>query len=319
MPGSPIVALGLPALTISVGKTDRQALRVLGRTDALRLLSKAGEDTELSWCFNQGVASLRRLGRRFRLRRSPLIGALLLPLVVVVDGGAVSTPAQASPSCWVGAAVVRGNAWYLAPNYGTGVATRSFGYGTTGDVPFFGHWDGKAAQSAPGVVRGRTWYLRRSQTSGPAEIAFAYGRTGDIPVVGDWNGDGIDTPGVVRGRTWYLRNSNTPGPADVSFTFNAPGTPTVEFGLGYTWAVTFDAGTWYVRQLQTSGPANFTEHFGQAGDIPLAGGLYIPAPDCTSPSFAVVRGNVWHISGNGGPDAVFGFGHPGDRFLGQHY
>jgi hypothetical protein len=252
--------------------------------------------------------------------RNAIAAALLTP-ALVVGGTVLASPASALPTCWIGPAVVRGNLWLLADTgYGpqTHVATRSFSYGRAGDQPFFGAWNIHSGSSSPGVVRGATWYLRLSQSSGPADITFTYGRPGDIHVIGDWNGDGIDTPGVVRGNTWYLRNSNTSGPADVTFTFNAPGIPTTWTGPegGPTAVATFNAGTWSVRKEQTSGPADFTQQFGQAGDIPLVNGDYIPAPDCTSPSLAFVRANIWHISDQGG-QVTFSYGRVGDRFLAQ--
>jgi hypothetical protein len=269
------------------------------------------------------TAATRRLSARTPTAWGALTAALLFPLVLV-DGGVAASPASASAICWAGPAVVRGNLWLLGGAYHSGGsqhAARSFSYGRAGDQSFFGRWDLNSASSAPGVVRGATWYLRRSQSSGPADITFTYGRPGDIHVVGDWNGDGIDTPGVVRGNTWYLRNSNTSGPADVTFTFNAPGTPTVYYLLGQPTAMaTFNAGTWSVRTEQTNGPADFTVHWGQAGDTPLVGGFYVAAPDCTSPSVAVVRGNVWHVDGNApGQETAFGYGRAGDRFVSQHY
>ena len=266
------------------------------------------------------TAATRRLSIRTPKAWAAVSAALLLPLVVI-DGGVTASPAAASAICWAGPAVVRGNVWFLAPGYGSRFATSSFSYGRAGDQPFFGHWDGFSVNSAPGVVRGATWYLRRSQSSGPADITFTYGRVGDIHVVGDWNNDGVDTPGVVRGNTWYLRNSNTAGPADVTFTFNAAGIPTVYSQLGLpTMVATFNAGTWSVRAEQTTGPADFTQHFGQVGDFPVGGGFYLPAPDCTSPSLALVRGNIWHVDANGASqDATFPYGRIGDRFLSQHY
>jgi hypothetical protein len=265
-------------------------------------------------------AATRRLSIRTPKAWATLSAALLLPLVVI-DGGVAAGPAAASAICWVGPAVVRGNVWLLADSFGSRVATRSFSYGRAGDQPFFGSWDAFSVDSAPGVVRGTTWYLRRSQSGGPADITFTYGRVGDIHVVGDWNGDGTVTPGVVRGNTWYLRNSNSSGPADVTFTFNAPGIPTVYDILGQPTSVaTFNAGTWSVRTEKTTGPADFTLHFGQAGDLPLGGGYYLPAPDCTSPSLALVRANIWHIDAPGhNLDGNFPYGRVGDRFLSQHY
>jgi hypothetical protein len=264
--------------------------------------------------------SVAKQGRR---RGRNAIAAALLTPALVVGGTVLASPASALPTCWIGPAVVRGNLWLLADTgYGpqTHVATRSFSYGRAGDQPFFGAWNIHSGSSSPGVVRGATWYLRLSQSSGPADITFTYGRPGDIHVIGDWNGDGIDTPGVVRGNTWYLRNSNTSGPADVTFTFNATGTPTVYYLFGQPTAVaTFNAGTWSVRTEQTTGGADFTINYGQAGDTPLGGGLYVAAPDCTSPSVAVVRGNAWHIDGNGSPDTTFTFGRATDHFLAQHY
>jgi hypothetical protein len=260
-----------------------------------------------------------------RVARYVIAATLLSPLFVVagravpkgVTGKVVAPEAVVSvPACWTGPAVVRGNRWLLGSGYASQPARRSFTYGLPGDHPFFRHWGARSVSSAPGVVRGgRTWLLRRSQSGGPADITFTYGRTGDIPVVGDWDGDGIDTPGVVRGTTWYLRNHNSSGPAEVTFTFDAPGAPTSfpSFG-GPTGVATFDAGTWYVRFQHTTGPPELSKGWGHAGDIPIEPGYHIGNPDCTSPGLAVVRGNVWHITGG----TPFGFGRVGDLFLTQH-
>ncbi|MGH2727772.1 MAG: hypothetical protein ACRDKS_12445 [Actinomycetota bacterium] len=53
---------------------------------------------------------------------------------------------------------MRGNMWYLVDGFGSGTL-HSFGYGSAGDVPAVGDWNGDLTVTA-GVVRGSAWFLR---------------------------------------------------------------------------------------------------------------------------------------------------------------
>lgn len=80
-----------------------------------------------------------------------------------------------------------------------------FQYGSEGDVPVAGDWNGDGISNI-GVFREGTWYL---DTDGdgrfsPSDEVVHFGRPGDIPVVGDWTGDGTTKLGVYRQGQWYL-------------------------------------------------------------------------------------------------------------------
>jgi len=83
-------------------------------------------------------------------------------------------------------------------------------FGTAGDIPVKGDWDGDGDETA-GVVRDGEWILTNDAnptTAVPAGDRFDFGQATDVPVVGDWDGDGIDTFGVVRnGKNWIVTNA----------------------------------------------------------------------------------------------------------------
>ncbi|NEA53418.1 polysaccharide deacetylase family protein [Streptomyces sp. SID13666] len=209
--------------------------------------------------------------------------------------------------------IVRGNTWYVRDSLSSDPATTTFSYGTSGDLPMSGDWDGNGTLT-PGVVAGNTWYLRNSNTSGIADITLTYGSRGDIPIVGDWDGNGSFTPGVVRGDTWYLRNSNTSGVADIALTYGSADDRPVAGdwdGNGTFTPGVVRGDTWYLRNSNTSGIANTTLTYGSAGDRPVAGdwdgnGTFTPG---------VMRGANWYLRNSntsGVANVTFAFGNACD-------
>jgi len=100
---------------------------------------------------------------------------------------------------------------------GLGTADSYFTFGSPGDIPFVGDFDGDGVDEI-GLQRPSTgrMLLRWELESGTADFEFIYGLPGDIPLAGDWDGDGVDTVAVFRpsSRSWYLRLENTAGVAD---------------------------------------------------------------------------------------------------------
>jgi hypothetical protein len=99
-------------------------------------------------------------------------------------------------------------------------------FGSLGDVPFVGDFDGDGADEV-GVrspTTGRV-SLKWDLTEGPADYEFIYGISGDIPMAADWNGDGVDTLALYRPSTgmWYIRLSHAGGLADHAIHFRANG------------------------------------------------------------------------------------------------
>ena len=210
---------------------------------------------------------------------------------------------------------VSGN-WYLDYN-NTGVADKMFHFGTSGDIPVIGDWNGDGTSDA-GVYRPSSgnWHLNYYKDS-ISHKAFHFGTSGDIPVVGDWNGDGTSDAGVYRPSSgnWYLDYNNT-GVVDKTFHFGTSGDIPV---IGdWNGDGTSDAGVyrpsngnWYLDYTKT-GVVDKTFHFGTSGDIPVIGdwngdgtsdaGVYRPS-----------NGN-WYLdyTKTGVVDKTFHFGTAGD-------
>ncbi len=153
------------------------------------------------------------------------------------------------------------------------IGSTSFSFGTAGDVPITGDWNGDGTDTV-GVWRSGKVYLRNSKGGGPAEVSFGFGTAGDVPITGDWNGDGIDTIGVRRGRNVYLRNSNTSGPGQVGFAYGLATDKVVvgDWDGNRTDTVGIRRGaSWYLRNSNTSGPAQVGFAYGLASDVPVVG------------------------------------------------
>lgn len=154
-----------------------------------------------------------------------------------------------------------------------------FYFGTAGDIPFLGDWDGDGVRT-PGLYRPVTGeaFLRNSNDTGVADEAFALGLPGDRAIVGDWDGDGTDSFGAYRpslGKA-LLYNGFTGGDPDVEFYFGAPNDVpfTGDFdgdgitNLGLHRATT---GMVYLRMSHTTGVADTAFHWGVPGDIVMSG------------------------------------------------
>jgi hypothetical protein len=85
-----------------------------------------------------------------------------------------------------------------------------FHYGTSGDAPVTGDWNGDGVATI-GVFRRGVWHLDVDGDGHftDADVVARFGDDGDagmddIPVVGDFNGDGIDEIGLYRDGQWLL-------------------------------------------------------------------------------------------------------------------
>ncbi len=151
-------------------------------------------------------------------------------------------------------------------------------FGSTGDVPVSGDWDGDGksdlAVYRDGSLSGGQGYFfyRPSSAPGVDFRAIAWGTNGDKPVVGDFDGDGKQDAAVFRpsAGTWYiLQSSNNqyvfyglgistdiPAPADFD-------------GDGRTNIAVFrpSNGTWYTSPNPATNYG--AVQFGAAGDLPV--------------------------------------------------
>ena len=140
-------------------------------------------------------------------------------------------------------------------------ATRSSVFGSAGDLPIVGDWNGDGidqfgvvsqflATTGPNVSDDGLlqWYLQGDST------VYEFGRPVPArkltPIVGDWDGNGIDDFGVVEERV----------PAESG-----------------------DLLTWYL-DTNRDPHSNFTFQYGLPGDVPIAGRWRFPEVSITGPS-----------------------------------
>ena len=178
--------------------------------------------------------------------------------------------------------VLRDSYWFLDVNGSDSwdVGDERFRFGTVGDIPAVGDWNGDGTDVVC-VFRNGTWYL---DTNGSrrweiGDQSFAFGTTGDTPAVGDWNGDGTDVAGVFRNGTWYLdANGNHQWDiGDQSFAFGTTGDKPVVGdwnGDGFDEIGVFRNGMWYLDangNHQWDPGIDSVFRFGTTGDKPVVG------------------------------------------------
>ncbi len=239
-----------------------------------------------------------------------------------VEAGSILPPADATA---VG--VFRSGTWFLDANgngawdgcqQDGGLDLCLFGtFGTTGDMPAAGHWDG-GVQSSIGVLRSGTgeWFIDRNgnrQWDGcVADGCYRFGAPGDWPAAGDWTGTGFAKIGVFRHGQWYL-DANGNGQwdgcgVDLCFAFGQFGDLPVagnwdggsKAGVGV-----FRAGTWYLDYngngqwdgCQQDGGQDQCLYgsFGQGGDLPAAGDWNGDG----KAKVGVFRNGTWYLDYNG--------------------
>ncbi len=208
-------------------------------------------------------------------------------------------------------------ALYLKNSNTSGFADIAINYGTAGDYPVTGDWDGNGTATI-GIYRNGVFYLRNSNTIGFADIVFAFGAPGDQPIAGDWDGDGIDTVGVYRNSaiTFYLRNSNTAGASDMSFSLGSPGDVGIAGdwngdGLDTTGVFRPSNGALYLKNANTTGYADIQINYGLGGDQPVTGDWNNDGID----TIGIYRNGVFYLRDSntiGYADLVFALGVPGD-------
>ncbi|MDO9324213.1 MAG: M6 family metalloprotease domain-containing protein [Methanoregula sp.] len=197
------------------------------------------------------------------------ISASATTMIATLDGLYTGTPTPTTSTI----GMYRNGVYYLRNTNTAGNADLAFTYGTTGDIPVTGDWNGDGIDTI-GMYRNGVFYLRNTNTAGYADLAFTYGTTGDIPVTGDWNGDGIDTIGMYRSGVYYLRNTNTAGNADLAFTYGTTGDIPVTGdwnGDGIDTIGMYRNGVYYLRNTNTAGNADLAFTYGTAGDKPVTG------------------------------------------------
>jgi len=206
---------------------------------------------------------------------------------------------------------------YLKNSNSAGFADVAINYGTAGDYPVAGDWDGNGTATI-GVYRNGSFYLRNSNTLGYADLVFAFGQPGDQPIIGDWNGDDVDTIGVYRSSTgqFLLRNSNTSGAPEMTFYLGNAG----DIGIAGDWngdgkdtTGVFRPinGVIFLKNTNITGFADVALNYGLAGDRPVTGDWNGDGVD----TIGVYRNGQFLLRNSntvGVADIAFSLGNPGD-------
>lgn len=122
--------------------------------------------------------------------------------------------------------------WYISySSYGyprSGVGATWIGWGTTGDRPHVGDFNGDGVSDIA-IWRPSSgyWFARFTSLNGlpSSGVTVAWGGAGDESMVGDWDGDGRTDLGVFRpseGR-WFVLNSSTGFTAGTWFAWGLTG------------------------------------------------------------------------------------------------
>jgi hypothetical protein len=204
-------------------------------------------------------------------------------------------------------------------------------FGTTGDIPVSGDWNGSGT-SKLGLFNNGTWTLDMTGSgalgAGNTTYSFGVGIPGATPVAGDWTGNGTGTTkiGVFANGSWYLDlNGNgawdgTPIDAVYSFGTGLAGAIPVTgdwTGTGTTKVGVFTDGTWFL-DLNGNGTwdgtptdAMYVFGTGLAGALPGTG-------DWTgtgSTRIGIFANGTWYLDLNGNgtwdgapTDAIHTFG-----------
>lgn len=204
---------------------------------------------------------------------------------------------------------------YLKFTNEAGFADVNFFYGTAGDVPVAGDWDGDGVDSV-GIFRNGIFYLRNANTPGNADLEIGFGQAGDLPVAGDWDGDGDDTIGIYRDGIYYLRNDNSPGDPDLTFSLGGVGDVPIAGdwdgdGTDTTGVFRPTNGFIYMKLENTSGFAEIEFFYGIAGDQPVTGDWDDDGID----TIGIYRDAFFYLRNSNTPgfaDAIFEIGVIGD-------
>jgi len=113
----------------------------------------------------------------------------------------------------------------IFPGPQTFIFTIPFDFGTSGDLPVAGDWDGDGDDS-PGVYRGgeQGLFLIANTLSSNVDTTFIFGGPGDLPMAGDWVASGRDGVGLfLTSFQTMILAADVQSKAGIAVSFGAPG------------------------------------------------------------------------------------------------
>ncbi len=138
-------------------------------------------------------------------------------------------------------------------------------WGTSGDKPMRGDFDGDGKQDAA-VFRSGVWYIKQSSNN---QLRTDYwGLSSDKFVTGDYDGDGKTDLAVFRSGVWYIKQSSNGAAVYYNWGLATDVLVPADYdGDGKTDAAVNRGGIWYIR-LSSSGNMS-VQNFGLSSDIPV--------------------------------------------------
>lgn len=113
------------------------------------------------------------------------------------------------------------------------ILTIAFDFGTSGDLPVAGDWDGNGDDSI-GVYRGgdQGLFLLSNTLSSTVDASFIFGGPGDLPTAGDWVGAGKDGVGLLLTQfNTMILAADVQAKPGITVPFGAPG----DLPVGGSW------------------------------------------------------------------------------------
>ena len=237
-----------------------------------------------------------------------------------VFSGVATTPAQEL-------GVFIGGQWFIDRDgdFAFNPASELFGWGSPGDVPVRGDWNGDGFQDM-GVFSGGIWFIDLNGDSlfDPATEIKGWGLAGWIPVVGDWNGDGVSDLGAVdpATSTWYrdINGDFIFDPITEIYTWGSPGDkpmPGDWNGDGITDVGVVSGATWLIDAAGNGAFDAVTDvrGWGVPGWIPVVGDWDGDGGDELGMIDPATMSWFRDVNGDYGFDAsteVLGWGSPGN-------
>ena len=118
------------------------------------------------------------------------------------------------------------------PNNQPIIFTIAFDFGTAGDLPVAGDWNGNGVDT-PGVFRrgDSGQFLLTNSFSSNVDTLFDFGGPGDLPMAGDWLGVGNDGAGLLLTSFQTMILTTDSPKAGITVVFGAPG----DIPIGGSW------------------------------------------------------------------------------------